>query len=226
MNTVPRISVIIPALNAEAVLPAAIAAVREGDVEIIVVDGGSGDGTVTGARQAGAKVIVSDKGRGQQLRRGGEEAAGDWLLFLHADTRLQAGWRAAAAAFIANPANETRAAVFTYALDDSSLQARRIERLVGWRTRVLGLPYGDQGLLISRGHYDRLGGFRAMQLMEDVDLVRRVGKPNLTVLGTRAVTSATRYRRGGWWARPLRNLLCLTLYYLRVPPSILLWIYR
>ena len=65
-----------------------------------------------------------------------------------------------------------------------------------------------------------------MQLMEDVDLVRRVGKPNLTVLGTRAVTSATRYRRGGWWARPLRNLLCLTLYYLRVPPSILLWIYR
>lgn len=226
MNTVPRISVIIPALNAEAVLPAAIAAVREGDVEIIVVDGGSGDGTVTGARQAGAKVIVSDKGRGQQLRRGGEEAAGDWLLFLHADTRLQAGWRAAAAAFIANPANETRAAVFTYALDDSSPQARRIERLVGWRTRVLGLPYGDQGLLISRGHYDRLGGFRAMQLMEDVDLVRRVGKPNLTVLGTRAVTSATRYRRGGWWARPLRNLLCLTLYYLRVPPSILLWIYR
>ena len=226
MTHPPRISVIIPALNAEAVVPAAIAAVREDDVEIVVVDGGSGDGTVTGARQAGAKVIASDKGRGQQLRRGGEEAVGDWLLFLHADTRLQAGWRKDAAAFAANPANETRAAVYTYALDDLSPQARRVERLVGWRTRVLGLPYGDQGLLISRGHYDRLGGFRAMQLMEDVDLVRRIGKPNLTVLGTRAVTSAARYRRGGWWARPLRNLFCLMLYYLRVPPRILMRIYR
>lgn len=226
MDISPRISVVIPTLNAEAGLARAIASVRDGAAEIVVADGGSTDATVRAAEAAGARIVASGKGRGLQLRAGGAAAAGDWILFLHADTVLSENWRTEAAAFIADAANGARAAVFVFALDDSSSQARRMERLVAWRTRRLGLPYGDQGLLISRERYDRLGGFRPMPLMEDVDIVRRIGKSNLAVLGAKAVTSAARYRRGGWWGRPVRNILCLTLYFLGVPPRFLVRIYR
>ena len=91
---------------------------------------------------------------------------------------------------MAGPLNHQRAAVFTFALDDLSPAARRMERLVAWRSLRLGLPYGDQGLLISRGFYDAVGGFRPIELMEDVDIVRRIGRQRLDVLGIRAVTSA------------------------------------
>ena len=224
METASQISVVIPTLNAAPGLAAAMESVRAAALEIVVADGGSSDDTIGVALAEGARVIASEKGRGQQLRAGAAAATGDWLLFLHADTCLSDGWDAAA--FAADPANEFRAGVFAFALDDDSPPARRVERLVAWRTRYLGLPYGDQGLLISRRHYDRIGGFRAIPLMEDVDIVRRIGKRNLTMLDARAVTSAERYLRGGWWLRPLRNLLCLGLYFVRVPPRILVRLYR
>jgi len=226
MSAAPRISVVIPTLNAEAGLAAAIGSVRGGAAEIVIADGGSNDGTHDAALAAGARIVGSDRGRGLQLRIGGAVATEDWILFLHADTRLSDGWETEAAAFAADPANADRAAVFTFALDDTSPQACRMERLVAWRTRRLGLPYGDQGLLISRDFYRRLGGFRTMPLMEDVEIVRRIGKKNITVLKTRAVTSAIRYRRGGWWGRPVRNIFCLVLYFLGVPPRTLVRIYR
>jgi rSAM/selenodomain-associated transferase 2 len=222
----PRISVVIPSLNAEEGIVAAIGSVRDGAAEIIVADGGSTDGTCAVASAAGARIVKSEKGRGLQLQTGGAAVTGDWLLFLHADTRLSDGWQEEAVSFVGVAANADRAGVFTFALDDPSPQARRMERLVGWRTRGLGLPYGDQGLLISREYYGRLGGFSSMPLMEDVDIVRRIGKKNLTILKTRAVTSAVRYRRGGWWGRPVRNIFCLSLYFLGVPPRTLVRIYR
>ncbi len=83
---------------------------------------------------------------------------------------------------MADPANAGRAAVFRFALDDATPAARRLERVVAWRCRTLGLPYGDQGLLLSRALYDALGGFRALRLMEDVDLIRRVGRARLVFL--------------------------------------------
>ncbi|MFT5486534.1 MAG: rSAM/selenodomain-associated transferase 2 [Alphaproteobacteria bacterium] len=221
----PSISVVIPTLNAAAHLSAALESVR-GTAEIIVADGGSTDDTCDMASSEGARVVLSEKGRGQQLGTGAATATSDWLLFLHADTVLPEGWQEDVLAHAADPANDNRAAVFTFALDDASPKARRMERLVAWRTRRLGLPYGDQGLLISRIHYDRLGGFRPMPLMEDVDIVRRIGRANLDVLDTRAVTSAERYRRGGWWGRPVRNIICLSLYFLAVPPRILVRLYR
>ena len=222
----PSISVVIPTLNAQAGLAAAIGSVRDGAAEIIVADGGSTDSTRDMALAGGARIVVSDRGRGLQLCTGGAAATEDWILFIHADTRLSGGWETEVASFAADPANAIRAAVFTFALDDPSPQARRVERLVGWRTRRLGLPYGDQGLLISREFYHRLGGFRIIPLMEDVEIVRRIGRKNLTVLKTRAVTSAIRYQRGGWWGRPVRNIFCLVLYFLGVSPRILMRIYR
>jgi hypothetical protein len=89
----------------------------------------------------------------------------------------------------------------------------------------LALPYGDQGLLISRRLYDAVGGYRPMPLMEDVDLVRRLGRARLHPLGASMLASARRYRRDGYWRRPLRNLCCLALYFAGVPPRVIARMY-
>lgn len=219
-----KLSVVIPALNAAASLPDALASIA-GAEEIIVVDGGSTDIGPELARGAGAHIITAPPGRGGQLRAGAEVAGGEFLLFLHADTALAPNWRACAQEFADDPASAGKAAVFRFALDDASREARRLERLVAWRVRLLGLPYGDQGLLISRALYDRLGGFRPMPLMEDVDFIRRVGRKNIVVLPADARTSAARWRREGWIARSARNLLCLALYFLGLPPAAIKRIY-
>ena len=221
-----ELSIVIPAYREGHRIAAALEALEgvvEDGGEILIADGGSKDETAEIAQSAGAKVAVVPRGRGSQLRAGAARAGGDWLLFLHADTRLQAGWRESAEAFMADPANLRRAAVFRFALDDTAPQARRIERLARWRARRFGLPYGDQGLLISRVFYDELGGFRGLPLMEDVDLVRRIGKRRLVELPVEARTSAARYRAGGWWLRPIRNLALLALFLLGLPPR---WLAR
>ena len=227
------ISVVIPTLNAErkltSTLAALVPAVVEGIVrEAIVVDGGSTDETRAIAEAAGTHVIEAPRGRGSQLDAGARAARGDWLLFLHADTVLDPGWAEEAQGFIKRVQTGRRdeaAAAFRFALDDDGAMPRFIERLVAWRCRLFGLPYGDQGLLISRRLYRRLGGFRPLPLMEDVDLVRRLKRRELVMLQSRAVTSGERYRREGYLARSLRNLGCMLLYYLRVPPRVLARIY-
>lgn len=215
------ISVIIPTLDAAAALPAALTALSGARLvrEIVVADGGSHDDTVAIGQAAGARVIVAERGRGPQLDAGATAASGDWLLFLHADCRLSPGWEEVAAAFVAAPDAASRAGYFAFALDDPSPAARRLERIVAWRCRMLGLPYGDQGLLIARPLYDAIGGFAALPLMEDVDLVRRLGRRRLVLLAAPAISSARRYRSGGYLRRPLRNLLCLSLYFAGVPPQ-------
>ncbi len=224
------VSVIIPTLEAGAHLARALDAVaparRAGFVgEVVVADGGSRDGSAEIARASGARVIRAPRGRGAQLAAGAAEASGEWLLFLHADTVLESGWERAAATFIDSRGASRRAAAFRFAIDDEAPAARRLERLVAWRSRVLGLPYGDQGLFIGRGFYEHLGGFRPLELMEDVDMVRRIGRRRLVLLEAAAVTSAARYRQGGYLRRAARNLACLGLYFLGAPTSLLARLY-
>jgi rSAM/selenodomain-associated transferase 2 len=224
------LSIIIPTLDAAAGLPAALASLEDARAdnllrEILVVDGGSADGTLAIARARDARVCVAARGRGVQLAAGGAMAVGDWLLFLHADTRLGRGWSSQVLAFIADPANRARAGYFRFCLDDAAPAARRIEAAVRWRCRRLALPFGDQGLLLPAVLYRQLGGFRPLPLMEDVDMVRRLGRDRLVALEADAVTSAARYRRDGYIARPLRNLGCLALYFLGVPPRLLSRVY-
>lgn len=222
------LSIVIPTLNAETALAATLPAlVREAaPAELVVSDGGSVDRTVEIARDHGARVVAGPSGRGRQLAAGARASAGDWLLFLHADTRPGPGWRAAVDAFAAEPANRRRAAYFRFALDDDDPAARRLEAAVAWRCRRFGLPYGDQALLIGRGFYFTLGGFRPMPLMEDVNLVRRIGRRRLVGLDVPAVTSAARYRRGGYRRRSARNLILLAAYLLGTPPGLLARLYR
>ncbi len=218
------LSVIIPTLNASQFLSATLVGV--GDVgEIVVADGGSTDNTIELVLGHGARVVRSVAGRGQQLIAGAAAARSDWLLFLHADTVLEAGWHEEVHEFIGNPENATRAATFRFALDDGCREARRLERLVAWRTRFIGLPYGDQALVIKRQFYASLGGYQPWPLMEDVDLARRIGRSRLSVFRTAARTSAGRWRRDGWYRRSLRNLSCLTLYLLGMPPELIQKIY-
>lgn len=220
------ISVVIPTLNAAKGLPgtltALVPAAADGLVkEVIVVDGGSQDETTAIADGAGAKVLSAPRGRGGQLAVGAAAARAPWLLFVHADTVLAEGWEAAAQAHLeqADAEGARRAAVFQFRLDDPNWRARIVEFGAGVRCALLGLPYGDQGLLISRAHYDEIGGFRPLPLMEDVDLVRRIGRRRLTLLRAPARTSAARYRRDGYASRVLRNLLCISLFSLGVSPA-------
>jgi rSAM/selenodomain-associated transferase 2 len=230
--TEPSLGVVIPALNAGPGLAHTLEALAEAravfDLDILVVDGGSDDDTVavaeTATESCGARVISSARGRGTQLAAGADAVRGDWFLFLHADTVLQAGWARELAAFMATGRN--RAAYFSLRLDDDAPGARRIERLVAWRCRVLGLPYGDQGLALARDLYTAFGGYPDQPLMEDVYLARRFGRSRLVCLETSAVTSARRYRQGGYWRRPSRNLFCLMLYLLGVPARMIVGIYR
>lgn len=221
------LSIVIPTLDAAPELRSCLAALApEGAAaEIVVADGGSADDTCAVARAAGARCIAAARGRGSQLRAGAEAATGAWLLFLHADTRPAPGWRDCIGRFAADPANAARAAAFRLVLDDADPRARRVERLAAWRGRRFGLPYGDQGLLIARRFYWELGGHPAIPLMEDVALVRRIGRKRLAILDHAAVTSAIRYRRGGWLRRPARNLALLALYFAGVPPRLLARLY-
>jgi rSAM/selenodomain-associated transferase 2 len=200
-------SVVIPALDEEGRVGDAVRSVRD-DAEVIVVDGGSSDGTRSVAEAAGASVIASARGRGVQLAAGARAARGEWLVFLHADTRLERGW---ADALRALPASVVGGA-FRFALDGPRTAYRWLEAGVALRCRLFRLPYGDQGLFARRSVYEEIGGFRPMPLMEDVDFVRRLGRAGpLAFLPVRAFTSARRFERRAV-RTSLRNVGLLTLY--------------
>jgi glycosyltransferase involved in cell wall biosynthesis len=201
------ISVVIPTLNAERSLPRCFdslipAAVRGIVREVIVADGGSSDGTLAVVDAAGAHLVHAGKSRSAQLIAGAEIARSDWILFLHPETALEQGWDTEAESFLDQALPERpRAAVFRFALEDFGGEARRAEAKAHLRSWLLALPYGDQGLLIPKRLYKKLGGYRALARMEDADLIRRVGRRRLISLRARAVNLARpqdSMLRGAW----------------------------
>ncbi len=218
------LSIIIPTLNPGPRFGAALAALVTGAVEglvkeVVVADAGSTDRTLELAEEAGCRVVASEKGRGGQLRAGAAAAKADWLLFLHADTILSPGWVAAVGAHIAR--SPDKAGYFRLRFDDPSATARLWEKGVAFRCAVLGLPYGDQGLLISRAHYEAVGGYPDQPLMEDVELVSRIGRGRLRLLNAEAVTDAGKFRRDGWLKRSARNIAFLIAWGMGTDPRVI-----
>ena len=221
------ISVIIPTLNAERQLPETLSALVPAAVagivrEVIVVDGGSADRTRAVVDHAGADFVESPPCRGAQLAKGGARARFPWLLFLHADTVLEAGWEREACNFmraVDQGARPRSAAAFGFKLDDKGIAPRALEAIVHVRCSLFKLPYGDQGLLISRQLYSEVGGYKAQPIMEDVDLIRRLGRARVTLFQATATTSAERYKSDGYAVRALRNQACLALYTVGFPAA-------
>lgn len=217
------ISVIVPTLNAARALPGCLAALVEGldaglIAELVVSDGGSDDGTQALADEWGAQIVTGPPSRGGQLHRGCAAARAEWFLILHADTQLASGWTDAVRAHL----GQGTAAYFRLAFDRGG---RPVAAWANLRSRVFGLPYGDQGLLIPRALYARVGGYPDIPLMEDVALARAL-RGHLVPLNALAITSAEKYRQQGWLRRGTRNLWTLVRYFAGVDPQALATAYR
>ena len=216
------LSIVLPTLNAATTLGATLQSVSGGRPsaligEIIISDGGSGDATVMIARRFAAEIVPGPAGRGGQLGRGAAAATGTWLLFLHADTKLGPGWEKSVRAHLARSAD--RAACFRLRFQDAGLWPAIFARWANFRTRMFGLPYGDQGLLIRRDLLDEIGGYPDLPLMEDVAIARALGRRRIRLLGTVAITCGDRFARHGWLRQGLRNMVTLYLYFRGVPPE-------
>lgn len=219
------LSVIIPTwCEAASITDAVRAASAIGD-EVIVADAGSPDQTAELARAAGAHVITAPKGRGAQLRAGAELARGDTLLFLHADAQLPASARNAITEALADP--RIAGGNFYLRFTPETAAARFYTWANHARRRFLRVYYGDSGLFVRRAVYEELGGFRALPLFEDYELVRRLERAQRTayVQHVEIAVSARRFERA-----PLRTLgvwsAIHTLYWVGVPPSLLASLYQ
>ncbi|MCA9773642.1 MAG: TIGR04283 family arsenosugar biosynthesis glycosyltransferase [Myxococcales bacterium] len=211
-------SIVIPVYNDREQLAACLAALENvpaRGVEVLVVDGGSTDGS-TAALPSGVRVLHARTGRARQMNHGAAAAAGAWLLFLHADTRLPAQAFEEIRRVLADP----RVVGGAFSVD--FLESFRGRRLLAFganlRAWVLRLPLGDQGLFVRREHFDAVGGFPDQPLMEDVEFVRRLRRRGrVRVLRARVRTSARRWLREGP-RRTLKNWTLLALYHAGVSP--------
>ena len=177
----PSLSIIIPTLNEAIHLPLLLADLNAWphDFELTIVDAGSIDLTISIAQIQGINIIKSSKkNRGYQLKIGASNASGDWLLFLHADSRLEQKWANTLLKIIQNKTSENFAWYFDFKINKSNLEFRFLEIAVAIRSYFLQRPYGDQGLLIHKDLYYRSGGFSSLKIMEDVDIITRITQKN------------------------------------------------
>jgi rSAM/selenodomain-associated transferase 2 len=214
-----RLSVIIPALNEADCISATLDCLqplRARGHEVIVVDGGSCDATVSLAKQAADSVVHADRGRARQMNAGAQHAGGDIFWFLHADTRPPAGADQLIMSALAAGAHCWGR--FDVVLADTSLLLACVARTMNLRSRLTGIATGDQGIFMTRSAYDRIGGFEDIPLMEDIAASRalkRLSRP--ATLNTSLRTSVRRWRRHGV-IRTIFTMWCLRLgYFLGVP---------
>jgi rSAM/selenodomain-associated transferase 2 len=215
------ISIIIPALNEAANLDRVLSSIPS-HLEVILVDGGSEDGTIDIARAKGIKAFSCKPSRGMQMNLGAAHATGDTLLFLHADTTLPGDFAQQIETVLHT--KYTVAGAFPLKIDMDSIQLRCLEKVVWWRSRFLQLPYGDQALFMPSQIFIEVGGFPEIPLMEDVALIKKIRKLGRIGLCQKPViTSGRRWRQLGLAKTTFVNLTTFTLYHLGVSPQ---WIAR
>jgi rSAM/selenodomain-associated transferase 2 len=216
------ITVVIPVLNDAAVLASLLPTLpADPALEIIVVNGSQASDpalNVLRARYSGVRWMRSPPGRGAQMNHGARHARGRWLLFLHADTRLGEGWIDALQRLDEQP--RIVGGSFRFALDSPAPWARWIEWGVRIRVRLFDLAYGDQALFVRRAVFEKLGGYRELPLMEDVDFIRRLRRHgHLEHVDVPALTSARRWEQDGWFRRSVGNALLVALFLAGYPPE-------
>jgi rSAM/selenodomain-associated transferase 2 len=214
------VSVIIPTLNEESCLADTIRSVRAlQPLEIIVVDGGSSDGTAAAAAGADA-FLCAPRGRAVQMNHGARRACGELLLFLHADCTLEAGALEAARRCLRLPG--VVACCFRQTVVADHRLYRAVDLCANLRVRLTGMAYGDQGLCIRRPIFEALAGFPELPLMEDVGLSRRLRRHGRLVLASKRIfVSSRRWRQAGIVRQTLRNWGLTGMAALGVPPSML-----
>ena len=204
------LSIVIPTLNSTNLISSTLLSLSEGIEaslikELIISDGNSTDDIKKLSNEIGAVFIKGQKGRGIQLRRGAMKATGEWILFIHSDTILPPGW---AIAFLKHIKNQENAGYCKLSFDDPSLIAKVISFGANLRSSIFKLPYGDQGLLISKKLYNEIGGYQDLPLMEDVAIVKLL-KQKIQLVPVTIKTSAFKYKRDGWLKRSINNITLL-----------------
>jgi len=202
-----KISIIIPTINEAKNLPLLLSdlSIIQKEVEIIIVDCGSEDKTIDVANIYGAKVYKSkEKNRGLQLGIGAKNARGEWLIFLHADTRLTHDWFTEINSVLMK--DKKYIYYFKFKINHKKIIYRVLEIIVNFRSKHLKQPYGDQGLMIHRTNYFKNNGFREIPLMEDVDFLRRLNnKKDLKQLNLPIFTSSRKWERTNIFLQALKN---------------------
>ena len=215
------LSVIVPTLNSASDLPRLSAGLFEGVRsslvrELLIADCGSSDETAEISDRLGARIITTSKGRGNQLAAGARAAGGDWFLFLHADTFLAEGWAREVEHHIRS--SPDKAAYFRLRFSSGGFFAAWVSGWANVRSAAFGLPYGDQGLLISRKLYNETGGYREIELFEDVEIARAL-RGRLQALHGYAISDPRRYTEEGWLIRGSLNLATFTRYLIGASPD-------
>jgi rSAM/selenodomain-associated transferase 2 len=224
------VSVIIPVYREQGIINATIGGVRSrrggGAAEIIVVDGEAKGETLAVIQDTAVKQILSGKGRGLQLNRGGRSATGQGLLFLHADTVLPPNALDRISEVLGD--ETCVGGAFDLSIDSPRWGFRVIERVANWRSRLTRVPYGDQAIFIRAAYFKAIGGFQEIPIMEDVDLMRRIKRAGgrIVMLREPVLTSARRWEQEGLIYGTLRNWLLILLYLCGVEPQRLASFYR
>ena len=218
-----NISIIIPVLNEAKNIEDTLVLIKDhvesSDLEIIVVDGGSTDNTVSIAQELDVMVIASLlQGRANQMNVGAAVATGNILLFLHADTKLPQNYDQLIKNTLSQP--NVSAGAFELAIDSQQKSLRLVEALVKMRSHLLALPYGDQALFMKRATFNNVGGFPNLAIMEDFALVKQLKRHGKIAIAPAAVTtSSRRWDKLGVWRTTLINQLMIIGYYLGISPN-------
>jgi rSAM/selenodomain-associated transferase 2 len=221
-----KISLIVPVLNEAATIASVISTAQNAkNVEIIVADGGSSDGSAEIARSLGVRVVSTAPGRATQMNAGAACATGDILLFLHADTILPPGYDSGVRLTLAKP--QTVAGAFELKIDARTLSLRLVEIGVNWRSHFLQMPYGDQAIFLYAATFDKIGGFPDLPLMEDFELVRRLKtQGRIEIVPQPVLTSARRWQQLGVLKTTAINQIVIIAYFFGVSPDRLAFWYK
>ena len=220
------LSIIIPTLNEADTISETLAGIRRSRrTEIIVVDGGSADGTAEIAEALGAIVLRTPPRKGAQMNAGAAKACGPVLLFLHADTGLPENFEECVLAAAAQ--DGFCAGAFSLGIASPKKGLRLIEKVANWRSRFLQMPYGDQALFVSRNRFQDVGGYPDYPIMEDFVLIRRLrNKGKVSILPQSVHTSPRRWLNLGIFKTWLLNQLIIVAFYLGISPNRLAQWYR